>query len=132
MNFMKFYFIFNFFILQRKRIYTLNLIVALNFPLLRHDICFQSFFPNFFKKDLHSTNESHNQGNSLANGFFQSPFEANEIFCLHNKFVLLTKHKKLLKCVQQKSYLDLWLNTLYIIWQEVHLLVKLQAKGTNT
>ena len=29
------------------------------------------------------------------------------------------------------SYLDLWSNTLYIIWQGVHLLLKLQARGTN-
>ena len=35
---------------------------------------------------------------SLANDFFQSPFEANEMFCLLNKFVLITNHKQLLKC----------------------------------
>ena len=45
MNFMNFGFIFKFFLLQRKKIYTLKLIVVLNFPHLPHDICFQSFFP---------------------------------------------------------------------------------------
>ena len=28
--------------------------------------------------------------NLLANAFFQSPFEANEMFCLLNKFVIFT------------------------------------------
>ena len=32
-----------------------------------------------------------------------------------------------LKCIPQNNHLDLWLYTLYIIWQGVHLLVKLQA-----
>ena len=64
--------------------------------------------------------------------FFQSPFEAYKIFCLPNKFVLFTNHKQPLKCVRQNSYLNLWSNTLYIIYyQGVHLLVKLQARGTN-
>ena len=67
----------------------------------------------------------------MANGFFQSPFKANEMFCLPNKFVLFTNHKQPLKWVWQNSYLGLWSNTLYIIWQGVHLLVKLQARGTN-
>ena len=58
MNVMNFDFIFNFFLLRRKKIYTLKLIVALNFSLLCHDICFQSFFSSFFKADLHSTNLS--------------------------------------------------------------------------
>ena len=53
------------------------------------------------------------------------------MFSLPNKFVLFTNHKQSLKCVPQNSYLDLWSNTLYIIWQGVHVLVKLQARGTN-
>ena len=52
MNFMNF----KFFLLQHKKIYTLKLIVALSSSLLHHDICFQSFFPLFFKADLHSIN----------------------------------------------------------------------------
>ena len=63
--------------------------------------------------------------------FFQSPFEAIKMFSLHNKFVLFTNHKQPLTCVRQNSYLDLWLNIFYIIWQGVHLLIKLQARGTN-
>ena len=39
--------------------------------------------------------------------FFQSPFEANEMFCLPNKFVLFGNNKQPLKCVGQNSYLDL-------------------------
>ena len=57
--------------------------------------------------------------------FFQSPFEENEKFCLLNKFVLFINQKQPLKSVWQNSYLDLWSYTLYIIWQGVHLLVKL-------
>ena len=45
---MNFVFIFMFFLLQRKKIYTLKLIVTLNFSLLHHDICFQSFLSYFF------------------------------------------------------------------------------------
>ena len=44
MNFMNFDFIFKFFLLERKKIYTRKIIVTLNFSLLCH-ICFQSFFP---------------------------------------------------------------------------------------
>ena len=58
MNFMNFDFVFKFFLLRSKKIYTLKLIVALNFSLLRHDICFPSFLPSFFKAALHSTNVS--------------------------------------------------------------------------
>ena len=43
---MSFDFIFNFFLLHLKKIYTLKLSVALNFSLLRHDSCFKSFFPS--------------------------------------------------------------------------------------
>ena len=53
------------------------------------------------------------------------------MFCLPNKFVLFSNHKQPRKYVWQNSYLDLYLNTLYIMWQGVHLLVKLQARGTN-
>ena len=133
MNFMNFDFIFNFCLLQHNKIYTLKLIVALNFSLLRHDICFQSFF-------FLPLRWIYIQGMWVAwlmqfTGkcffFFQSPFEVNEMFCVPNKFVLFANHKQPLKCVWQNSYLDLWSNTLYIIWQGIHLLVKLQARGTN-
>ena len=73
----------------------------------------------------------HNWCNLLANGFFQSPFEANKLFCFLNKLVFFNNHRQLLKCVKQNSYLDLWSYTSYIIWQGVHILVKLQAGGTN-
>ena len=63
--------------------------------------------------------------------FFQSRFEANEMFCLRMKSVLLTNQKQPLKFVQQNSYLDLLPNTLHIIIQRVHLLIKLQAGRTN-
>ena len=54
--------------------------------------------------------------------FFQSIFEVNEMFCLPAWFVLFTNHKQPLKHVWQ--YLSrLRSNTLYIIWQGVHLLV---------
>ena len=75
--------------------------------------------------------ELHNWRNLLANGFLQSPFEANEVFCLPNRFGLFTNHKQPLKCVWQNNYLDLWSNTLYIIWQGVHLLVKLLEELIN-
>ena len=57
--------------------------------------------------------------------FFQSPFEANKMFSLPNRFVLFTNHNQPLKCVRQNTYLDLWSNTLYFIWQGVYLLVRL-------
>ena len=75
--------------------------------------------------------ESRDWRNSLANGFFQSPFEANKMLCLLNKFVLFTNQKQPLKCVRQNSYLHLWSYALYIMWQWVHLLANLQAGGTN-
>ena len=53
------------------------------------------------------------------------------MFSLPNKFVLFTNHKQSLKYVPQNSYLGLWTNTSHIIWQGIHLLVKLQAEGTN-
>ena len=53
------------------------------------------------------------------------------MFCLPNKFGLFTNHKQPLKCVWQNNYLDLWSNTLYIIWQGVHLLVKLLEELIN-
>ena len=71
-----------------------------------------------------------------------SPFEANIMFCLLNKFVLFTSQKPPLQCVRQNSYLDLvsyvpqnsYLDlasyTLDIIWQGIHLLVKLRAGRT--
>ena len=45
--------------------------------------------------------------------------------------VLFTNQKQPLKCVRQNNNLDFWSNTLYIIWQGVYLLVKLQAWGSN-
>ena len=74
--------------------------------------------------------KSCNWYNFLTNSFFQSPFEANIMFCLFNKFVLFTNQKPLLQCVRQNSYLDLASYTLDIIWQGAHLLVKLQAGRT--
>ena len=130
MNFINFDFIFNFFLFQRKKICTLKLIAALNVWLLRHGIWFQSFFPSFFKADLHSTWVAQ-LVQFASKWFFQSPFQENKMFCLPNKFVVFTNHKQPLKCVQQNSYLHLWSNTLHIIWKGVHLLVKLQATGTN-
>ena len=117
-NFVKkmFVFVSIFFLLsiKKEKKYALNLIV------------FKVFFPSFFKATFNKFNkfnkcESHDWHNFLTNGFFQSPFEANKMFCLPNKFVLFTNHKQPLKCVQQNSYLDLWSNTLYIIWLGVYL-----------
>ena len=45
--------------------------------------------------------------------------------------VLFTNQKQPLKCVRQNNNLDFWSNTLYIIWQGVYFLVKLQAWGSN-
>ena len=36
--------------------------------------------------------------------FFQSPFDANEMFCLHNKSVLFTNHKQPLWTCDQIPY----------------------------
>ena len=72
-----------------------------------------------------------NSFNSLANAFFQSPFEANRMFCLCNKLFLFNNQKQSLKRFQQDSYLDLQSYALYIIWQGVHLLIKSQTGGTN-
>ena len=98
MNFMNFDFIFKFFILHCKKIYTLKLIISwtwsLNFSLLVMIFALKVFFLPF--------NECECWHNLLANGFFQSPFEVNKIFCLPNKFVLFTNHKQPLKCVWQK------------------------------
>ena len=55
-NFINFDFNFKFFLLHCKKIYTLKLIVTLNFSLLCHDICFQSFFPSFFKDTINTYN----------------------------------------------------------------------------
>ena len=54
-----------------------------------------------------SPNVSRAPDNSLANVCFQSPFEANEMFCLLKKYVHFTNKKQLLKCFQQNSYLGL-------------------------
>ena len=133
MNFVNFDFIFKFFLFQRKKRYTLTLIITLNFSLLRHDICFQGFFfPFFFKADFHSTNVTcTNDAICWQTTFFNLHLISWSPNKLPNKFGLFINHKQPLKCVRQNSYLDLWSNTLYIIWQGVHLLVKLQARGTN-
>ena len=96
MNFMNF----DFFFLQCKKIYTLKLIVTLNFLLSHNDICFRSFF------FLPSLRQISIQQMGLAwvmqfagKVFFQSPFEENKMVCLFNKFILFTNHKQLLKCV---------------------------------
>ena len=111
-NIMSFDFFQNFFLLLCQKIYSLEFIIALNFSLLRDDICFQSFFPSLFKTDLHSTNVSRRTG----------AFQPNKMLWLLNKFILFTDHKQALKYVWQSSYLNLWSNILYIIWQGVHLL----------
>ena len=65
-------------------------------------------FSFFFKADLHSTNMSRTtDAICWQMFFFQSPFEANKMFCIPNKFVLFANHKLQLKCVGQNSYLDL-------------------------
>ena len=93
--------------------------------------CLQQLFL-ILKVDLHSTNVSCETDTICWRMvFFQSPFEANEMFCLLNKCFFFTNQKQSLKCVWQNSYLDLRSYTLYIIWQGVHLLVKPQAGGTN-
>ena len=126
MNFMNFDFIFEFYLLQCKKICTLKLIVALNFLLLRHDICLQGFF-------LPSSRWISIQRKWVARltQFVGIWF----FFNLHLNWtkcsVYLTNLFCLLKRVRQNSYLDLWSNTLSIIWQGVHILVKLQARGTN-
>ena len=130
MNFTNFDFIFKSFLLKRKKICTLGLIVALNCSLLRHDICFQIFF----LPSLRRISIQRMWGAQLTQFagkwvFFQYPFEAKKMFCLPNKFVLFTNHEPPLKCVRQNSYLDLWSNRL--LWLGVHLLVKLLARGTN-
>ena len=89
-----------------------------------------SFLSSFFKVDLHSTNVSCLTDAIHSQMVFFNLHLRSAKCCLPNKFVLITSHKQPLKCVQQNSYLDLWSNTLYI-WQGVHLIVKLQARGTN-
>ena len=91
MNFMNFDFIFKFFLLQRKKIYTLKLIVALNVWLLRH-IWLQSFFHLSLRQlsiqgDLHSMWVAQ-LVQFASKWFFQSPFQGNKMFCLPNKFVV--------------------------------------------
>ena len=80
----------------------LKLNVTLNLSLSGHDICFQSFFPSFFKADLHSRNVSQATDTicwQMFFFFFQSPFEENKMLSLANKFVLFTNHTQKLKCV---------------------------------
>ena len=89
------------------------------------------FTPIILPKFPSGKAESRDWHNSVVNGFFQSPFEANEMFYLPNKFVIFNNQNQPLKCVRQSSYLDLWSHTFYIIWQGVHLLVKLQARRTD-
>ena len=131
-NFMNFDFIFKFFLFQCSKIYTLKLIIALNFSLLCYDICFHSFF---FRPSLRRIPIQRMWIARLiqfvGKQFFSISIWGKRMFCLPNKFFLFTNHKQPLKCVWQNSYLDLWSNTLYIIWQGVHLSVKLQVRGTN-
>ena len=61
------------------------------------------FSPEHFKGGSPlSECESRDWRNSLANVFFWTPFEANEKFCLLNKFNLFTNQKQSLKCARQK------------------------------
>ena len=84
-------------------------------------------FKVFFLPSLRKRRPPFNECNSLdwhnshEDGFFQSPFEANEMFCFYVTNLLFTNHKQPLKCVWQNSYLDLSSNTSYIIWQGFHL-----------
>ena len=62
------------------------------------------------KADFHSANVSR-ATDAIRNSecfffFFQSPFDATEIFGLLNQFVLFTNEKEPLKCVRQSGYLD--------------------------
>ena len=61
------------------------------------------------KVDLHSANFSR-ATDSIRwwMVFFQFTFEANEMFCLLNKFVVFINQKQPLKRIQLNSYLDLW------------------------
>ena len=77
------------------------------------------------KEDIHPANVSH------ATDAMRWRMKATEMFCLHIKFVICTNQNQPLKFARQNSYLDLWSYTLYIIWEGVLLLVKLQATGTN-
>ena len=63
--------------------------------------------------------------------FLISMWGENEMFCLLNKFVVFNNQKQPLKFVRQNSCPDLWSYTWHIIWQGVHLLVKLQTGRTN-
>ena len=117
MNFIKFDFIFKFFLFQHRKTYTLYKVdccfklftltawyflskIALTKICFRDITLFTSlvfFLPSLRRMFIQQmwVTQLHD---SLANDFFQSPFEANEMFCLLNKFVLITNHKQLLKC----------------------------------
>ena len=78
-----------FFFLQHK-IYTLKLIVALNFLLSRHDICFRSFF-SFFRADFHSTNVTCLTNTIFNHAIFNLHFRRTKwSVYLTNLFCLLT------------------------------------------
>ena len=76
-NFINFDFIFKFFFFNM-----LKLDVTLNLSLLGHDICFQSFFPSFFKADLHSRNVS----------------QATDTICWQMFFFFFNLHLRRTKC----------------------------------
>ena len=92
-------------------------------------------FKVFFLPSLRKRRPPFNECNSLdwhnshEDGFFQSPFEANEMFCFYVTNLLFTNHKQPLKCVWQNSYLDLSSNTSYYLTRISS--SELQARGTN-
>ena len=90
-NVMNFDFIFKFFLLQRKKIYMLKLIVALNFSLLCHDICFQCFFPSFLRADLYSMNVNHVTDAVCWQIVFWQSYRLEELI---NKLLAKWNHKR--------------------------------------
>ena len=146
-NFLNFDFVFKFFLHQHKKIYTLKLIIALKFsrsiqpfillrstkwvPGISANLVVKSKLPPQSGSSLEAVEPIHKKGPWSFFPFYQSPFQVNEMFCLPNKFALFNTPEQPLKCVPHNSYLDMRSNTLCIIWQGIHLLVKLQSSETN-
>ena len=89
-NIMNFDFIFKFFH-QRKKIFMLKLIVALNFSLLCYDICFQCFFPSFLRADLYSMNVNHVTDAVCWQIVFWQSYRLEELI---NKLLTKWNHKR--------------------------------------
>ena len=89
-NIMNFDFIFKFF-LQRKKIFMLKLIVALNFSLLCYDICFQCFFPSFLRADLYLMNVNHVTDAVCWQIVFWQSYRLEELI---NKLLTKWNHKR--------------------------------------